>query len=286
MVLEKINKERRIPTKGKLLVNLDSTVKPETIIAKGTVPSTDIYEIKLDYSLNLVPEEVTKHLIKHEGDNVEKNEVLAITQSFFGRKSKIVRSPIDGIIESYSSSSGRMMIRGHPKNVEVNAHIPGKVTQLFPREGAIVEVEGIKLKGIFGVGGEAHGTLVQCTDSPEQPLTRSGIKREHRDMILIGGSNVTLEALIEAVRIGVKGIIVGGIDQKDLTYFLGSEIGVAITGNEKTGLTLILTEGFGNIPIQNNKYRTLEKYSGHLACIDGTTHIRSRVLRPEIIIPL
>jgi hypothetical protein len=280
-----ITKDRRIPTKGQLLVEIDSLVEPDTVIAKGTVPSMEITELKLDYILNLIPEEVEKHLILNEDDTVKKDEVIASVRSFFGG-TRVARSPFDGHIESFSSSSGRMMIRGHPKEVKVNAHIPGKIIKIFPREGATVKVEGIKIKGIFGVGGETQGILVQGSDSPIQPLTRSDIKPEHKGMILIGGKIVTLQALREAVKTGVKGIIVGGIDQKDLTYFLGNEIGVAVTGNENIDLTLILTEGFGEKPISNEKYHTLAKYSGHLACIDGTTHIRSRVLRPEIIIPL
>jgi hypothetical protein len=285
MEFEKIIKERRIPTKGQLLVKLESLVEPTTVIAKGTVPSVEIEELKLDQTLNVVPEYVSNHLIKHKGELVKRNEVIAIARSFFGRKTRVAQSPIDGSIESFSSSTGRMLIRGHPIPVQVNAHIPGKVTEIFQGEGAIVETLGVKLNGIFGVGGENHGTLVMAVDSPNRSLTRNQIKPEHKGMILIGGSLVTLEALREAERIGVKGIIVGGIEQKDLTYFLGHEIGVAITGRENIELTLIITEGFGEKPIQSEKYHILNQHSGSLACIDGTTHIRSRVLRPEIIIP-
>ncbi|MBE0633825.1 hypothetical protein IH574_04580, partial [Candidatus Bathyarchaeota archaeon] len=51
-------------------------------------------------------------------------------------------------------------------------------------------------------------------------------------------------------------------------------------------LTLILTEGFGVNPIPVETFTAFRELSGKLACIDGTTHIRSRSLRPEIIVPL
>ena len=97
---------------------------------------------------------------------------------------------------------------------------------------------------------------------------------------------VTLDALREAVKQGVKGIIVGGVDEKDLTYFLGYEIGLGVTGNESLGLTLILTEGFGVNPLPEDRFEDFRELTGKLACIDGTTHIRSRSIRPEIIVPL
>jgi hypothetical protein len=83
----------------------------------------------------------------------------------------------------------------------------------------------------------------------------------------------------------LKGIIVGGIECKDLRDFLGYEIGVAITGNEETPLTLIITEGYGRMRMSQRTFELLRDLDGKLACIDGTTHIRAGVIRPEIIIP-
>jgi len=97
---------------------------------------------------------------------------------------------------------------------------------------------------------------------------------------------VQLGALRKAIEIGVKGIISGGIEQKELTNFLGYEIGVGITGDEKVGLTLILTEGFGRIPMNHETFQLLESFGGKQACINGSTQIRLGVIRPEIILPL
>ncbi len=281
-----IVKDRRIPTRGEVLVELDQKVEPDTVIAKGTVPSQELQELRLFRSLNVAPEDVKNHLLKHEGEGVEKDEVIAIARSFFGRQTRMARSPIDGVIEGFSSSTGRMMIRGHPVPVEVFSFIPGKIVKIFPEEGATVETNGYRYNGLFGVGGETHGPLTMAVESGNMPLTSSEITPEHNGKVLVGGSVVTLDALREAVKQGVKGIIVGGVDQKDLTYFLGYEIGLGVTGSEDIGLTLILTEGFGVNPIPDEPFNEFKELSGKLVCIDGATHIRSRALRPEIIIPL
>jgi hypothetical protein len=78
---------------------------------------------------------------------------------------------------------------------------------------------------------------------------------------------------------------VGGIHDKDLRALLGYDLGVAITGTEKIGLTLILTEGFGAIPMAAKTFALLSKHRGQMASVSGATQIRAGVIRPEIIIP-
>ncbi|MGW8179415.1 MAG: hypothetical protein ACWGQW_11745, partial [bacterium] len=125
----RIVKERRIPTQGEVLVELNQRVEFDTLIARGMVPSQEVEELRLNRNLNVDPEDVKNHLVKHTGDKVEKNEVIAIARSFFGRQTRMARSPIDGVIERFSERTGWMMIRGNPVAVEIKSFIPGEVTQ-------------------------------------------------------------------------------------------------------------------------------------------------------------
>ncbi|MCK5582478.1 MAG: hypothetical protein KAI33_01740, partial [Elusimicrobiales bacterium] len=83
----------------------------------------------------------------------------------------------------------------------------------------------------------------------------------------------------------MNAIIVGGIHDKDLRKILGYDIGVAVTGTEKIGLTLVVTEGFGMIPMAEYTYKLLISRKGEYASVSGATQIRAGVMRPEIIIP-
>ena len=150
----------------------------------------------------------------------------------------------------------------------------------------MVETQGALVNGVFGVGGEARGELAFATDQPGEALTTEVVGAGHRGKVLVGGSVVTLDALRKAVETGVCGIITGGVDQKDLTDFLGHEIGVGVTGAERVGLTLIITEGFGIYPMKDETFGLLKSHEGRQASMDGTTQIRQRMLRPEIVIPL
>jgi len=281
-----LRKERRLPTRGDVLVEPGDRVEPETVVARGVVENPDIRELKVYVSLSTSPDMAANHMLKTEGDEVKKDEVVAIRRSFFGRSTKVARSPIDGKIERFSPVTGRAIIRGHPIRMEVKAHIPGEIVEIIEDEGAVVEARAAVLQGAFGLGGEATGELVFAVDSADMPLTSEEINAEHRGKVVVGGSVATVDALRAAARNGVSAVIVGGVDQKNLTEFLGYEIGVGVTGGEDFGFTLIITEGFGVNPIDEARFSLLEKHDGRLACVDGTTQIRSRIQRPEVIIPL
>ena len=226
-----------------------------------------------------------KYLLKHVGDSVKKGEEIARFRAFFGLMKKQCYSPCDGTIEHVSDVSGQVLIRHPPVPVEVNAYITGVVIHVIKEEGAVIETPAVFIQGIFGVGGETHGDLLVVAKSPDEVLTAEQIRAEYSGKILVAGSLVTSDALQKAAEIGVKGLVVGGIDEENLRSFMGYEIGVAITGNEELGLTLIVTEGFGKMNMSEKTYELLKKFDGRLTCINGATQIRAGVMRPEIIIP-
>ena len=105
--------------------------------------------------------------------------------------------------------------------------------------------------------------------------------------IVVGGAadEVTAEAMKKANELGVIGIVTGGISSKDLTEFLGYEIGVAITGEEETNITIIATESFGEMPMAQHTFDMMKDLEGQMASINGSTQIRAGVVRPEIMVP-
>jgi hypothetical protein len=49
---------------------------------------------------------------------------------------------------------------------------------------------------------------------------------------------------------------------------------------------LIITEGFGPVPMSPRTFEMLAAYDGQEIAIDGTTRLRGGLSRPEIVIPL
>ena len=90
----------------------------------------------------------------------------------------------------------------------------------------------------------------------------------------------------EAIKVGAAAVVSGGIDDQDLKELLGRDLGVAITGSETIGLTVIVTEGFGDIAMASRTWRLLADKAGRRASVNGATQIRAGVMRPEILVPL
>jgi len=282
--LSLIRKERKLPMRGNVLVKEGDVVSHDTKLAVTNVPG-DPHLINLAYELDALPEDVGDYMLKKKGDIVQKNEKIAFKQSFFGLLKKEVKSPAAGSLLFFSDVTGQAVIEGHPVEVEIEAYIPGTVVEVLPSEGAIVETYGAFIQGIFGIGGETHGELMMAVKEPEDTLTPEQISAEHSGKVIVGGALVTGAAIHKAVKEGVKGIVVGGIKYEDLKDFLGYTVGVAITGHEEKGLTLIITEGFGEMKMLEKTFELLKNFSGSLACINGATQIRAGVMRPEVIIP-
>ena len=280
-----IQKERRLPLEGEVLVETGATVDAEDVVAKADLPG-NVQLLNVANLLSVPPEEVAEYMLKSVGETVSEDEIIATTKGLFGLFKSQARSPIDGTIEAVSDVTGQVILREPPIPVEVKAYTNGTVTETVPNEGVTVETYGTYIQGIFGVGGETVGNLVVISQSSGDELMAERILPEHRDNILVGGSLVTTDAIQKAIQQGVKGIIAGGIDDADLRKLLGYELGVAITGSEEIGITLVITEGFGKIAMAEQTFTLLKAREGMKTSINGATQIRAGVVRPEIVIPL
>jgi hypothetical protein len=280
-----VEKDRKLPLLGEVKVAKGDVVKAETVVAATHLPG-NVYMVNIANLLSIEPNELPVFLKKKEGDLIDKDDIIAETNGFFGFFKSYVRSPIKGSIENISSATGQAVLREPPIPVEVHAYIDGVVDEIYDKEGVSIKTNATFIQGIFGIGGEITGALEVVSKSPEDILEADDIKPSHAGKIIVGGSLVTAKALEQAIHVGVRGVIVGGYDAQDLKEFLGFDLGVAITGTEEKGITLVVTEGFGKIQMAKKTYDLLKASEGRKTSINGATQIRAGVIRPEVIIPL
>ncbi len=278
-----VRKTRKLPIKGTVLVNKGDRVEPHTIVARADLPG-DLDQIKVAHILGINPGEVPQKLLVALEDTVAEGQVIARASYFFGLFKSEAKAPAAGTIEYISDVSGNVGIRRPPTPVNLTAYVQGTVVEIIPDEGVVIETPAALVQGIFGIGGEREGTL-HIMPEPERTITPRDITGELRDKIIVGRRLVTGEALKKAARSGVVGVVVAGIVEKELIELLGYEIGVAITGDEAVGVTLVLTEGFGEIEMAHKTFDLLSSLKGLNGSINGATQIRAGVIRPEIIVP-
>lgn len=281
----KIQKERRLPLSGEVLVKKGDHIKAEDVVARTELPG-NVQPIKAASILGQHQADLMEYMLKTEGDAVQKDEIIATAKSFFGLFKSHCKSPCDGTIESISTVTGQVIIREPPIPVQVEGYIDGEVIDVIPNEGVIVETEGAFVQGIFGIGGEVHGEIKMACQSATEELTEQHLEGDVAGKVLVGGAKVSMAVLKKAVERKVTAIVVGGLDAADLKNFLGYDLGVAITGSEHLGLTLVVTEGFGKMAMAGRTFELLGRFDGKKCSVNGATQIRAGVLRPEIVISL
>lgn len=278
-----IRKERRLPLKGNVLYKKGDRVKATDVVARTDLPGK-IFPLNLANALGVGPETLEEHMLVREGGKVEAGGILARTPGFMGFFKSEAHSPVAGTVESISRVTGQVILQAAPIPVEIDAYIDGEVVEVFPDEGVTILNEGVFVQGIFGLGGEVYAPLATLARTPEAVIEPDAIGPQHAGKILIGGAFVTRAAVQRAIEVGVKGLVTGGFDYRDIKDLLGYEVGVAITGTEQLGITLMLTEGFGRITMARATFDLLNSYAGRFASLNGATQIRAGVIRPEVIV--
>jgi hypothetical protein len=279
-----IRKSRNLPLPGDVIVKKGDTVNSDDIVARTNLPGK-VHSVNVVNRLAILPNDLRKNMLKKEGDSVVKNEPIAETSPFIKMFKSICLSPITGVIESISDITGQVLLREPPKPVQISAYIDGKVVEVLENEGVVIETNATFIQGIFGIGGETTGELQIIVNSPEDIVKPEDIKEVHRGKIIAGGSIIYSDAIKKALDTGVRGIVVGGIRDKEINELLGYDLGVAITGSEDINITIIITEGFGQIKMAQKTFEILKHREGSVASINGATQIRAGVVRPEVIIP-
>lgn len=274
---------RLLPVAGEVLVAAGDRVAARDTVARTFIEG-EVTPVALAAQLSVPAGDVPGLMLVKTGDKVTAGQPIARSKGVFGFGKKEIVSPGAGTIESVSGTTGQLILRGAPLPIEVKAYIDGTVVEVIPGEGAVVEASAALVQGIFGVGGETVGPIRFATARADEKLDTAQIQGDMRGAIVVGGARVTAEAVKAAQVAGVAGIVAGGIDDSDLRSILGFDLGVAITGTEKIGLTIVITEGFGDIAMAARTFELLKAFEGREASVNGATQIRAGVLRPEIVV--
>lgn len=281
-----VRRVRRLPIKGEVLVNVGDLVNPEQVVAQAMLPGA-LQTVKVTEKLGIEPQDVPSFLKVKLGDAIQKDQLIAEGKKLFGLfKAPTATSEHAGVLESISEVTGNLLIREPSIPVDIKAYVKGSIAETLPSEGVIVETRCAMIQGIFGVGGERVGTIRVAVPNAAAALTADSVLDSDRGKILVGGSIIAYEAITRAASVGAIGLIAGGVKDSDLIKFLGFDIGVAITGQEPITLTMLVTEGFGNLNMAERTFNLLKSLDGQEASINGATQIRAGVIRPEILVPL
>ena len=235
----------------------------------------------LDILLTSLGFDYIRCVVKGVGDHVSKGDVLARRRPL-GMKEMVFRTPYEGVVYLVREP-GIVGIR-ETREVKVASFVPGVVSCIIPDREIAVETVGALVQGAYGIGGETHGALRVIVDSPTGVARIDELTPDCKGKVLVCGGSLEPGFLSKARDLGVKGVVVASLNDDELASFLGHDPSM-ITGYERAGLTLMMTEGFGSIPMLFTTYKIFRKFEGKTAFLNGATQMRAGVIRPEVIIP-
>ncbi|MHC4607468.1 MAG: hypothetical protein ACYTAF_11160 [Planctomycetota bacterium] len=281
-----VRRRRILPIPGDVTVAVGDTVTSDQVVARTELPGK-VVPVNVMNALAVTAKEIPDYMLKKPGDKIAKGESIAETKPilpFLKFLTNKVVSPIDGVMDDISDVTGQVLLREPPVPLEVDAYIDGKIVEVTEKQGVVVETLATMIQGIFGVGGERRGEIEVAVDGPDAVLDAEKLGPEHEGKVVVCGATVSWGTIEAARKHGVIGLVAGGVQDSDVRKLLGYDIGVAITGTEPIGFTLIVTEGFGTIPMARKTFELLQEIRGRRASLSGATQIRAGVIRPEILV--
>ena len=274
---------RSLPVKGEILVQPGAEVSARDIVARAELPG-DLLILRLPEKMGLDADEVLQGLKIKAGDKLSQGDLICERSGLFGLMKSRFFAPSAGDVEFISAKTGHLGLRAASRRVEVSAYLSGRVVEVDPGKSLIIEASATLVQGIFGVGGERSGVLKRLAAAADEMVQPQHIPADAKGLVLFGGASPSLEALRQAATAGAVGFVCGSIDDRALSGFLGYDIGIAMTGDENISMTVILTEGFGSMPMSQRALDLLLASEGKLAVLNGATQVRAGAVRPEVII--
>jgi hypothetical protein len=260
--------KRSLPGKGTITTLQSDEVSPQDILGTSLVVA-GFSSINISKKLGVPPKIAESYLQKNMGSKVYKGELLALKSGLFNKK--VVVAPTDGILDYLDPVKGELRIKLNSKVLPLTAGVYGIVEKVDQERGEVlIKTMANQIFGIVGSGMERGGVL-DIMPSSSSLINSAQIIPGMSRHILVGGSLVYGEAIKRAISFGITGLICGGISLGDYRSISGniSRIGM---GSE-IGLSLVITEGFGPIPIGEDIRELLSKYHGRYIFIDGNSTI-------------
>lgn len=165
----------------------------------------------------------------------------------------------------------------------VLAGLAGRVVEIIPGQHITLEGVATLAHGIAGVGGAVVGPLVTLPRGESLAVVPIP-----RGAIILFPLQVPMTLLQRAAAGGAIGIVAASASARELESFIRADVTAVFDGLTAASsfppFTVMLSEGFGNLPMQPQTYQTLSQRVNDTVLLTGTTNPR-RNIRAEVLLP-
>jgi hypothetical protein len=265
-----IRRDCRLPDEavGTINVTEGKRVEVRDVVAHGVIPARYIIINAMQFFNLRKPEALTPLLQVEEGDAVDEKQVLAGKDV---KRGKRLFSSVRGMVAQIAD--GRIILQELPEVIDLEAGVRGRVISTEAGRGALIEAVGAQIQGAWGNGKLSIASLRMEPETGIEGIV-GGNTLETRYM---GSTLLTRKALnLNTLRIlteqNVAGVIAPSMDAN------------LVPRATKAEFPILLTEGFGNLRMENAVYQLLNQYEGTPITLDAFSANRWSNRRPEVII--
>jgi hypothetical protein len=250
------------PRGTRLDVQVGSEVFPDQVLGHYRRALPPVH-VPVAAPLRRPPTDVPGLLTARPGSEVEEGEPLAGNED-----GRVVGSPQRGLVVGVSLTDGTALLAPLGPEEAVIGHVYGRVRAI--EESAIaIEVPGAMVRGVGGAGDAVHGELVMAVHDPGEELRAAAIDVGSTGKILVGGSRASAETLTRARAMGVAGIVLGGVLDKELRDFEVIQRRRQEVGGLAGSFGVLLLEGFGKVGIDPHRFGWFRAHAGRMASLFG-----------------
>ncbi len=266
----RVRRERMLKALGQLFVRIGQFVHPHDVVAKGP-ERTAVRLVDVAEEFKLKPKAALKTILVEPGQNVKEQEPLARQSGLFRRKELL--APVSGRVMEIDAQ-GRVVLQVMVEGETLRAGLQGKVINLMPRYGVVIESVGAFVQGVWGNGRSHVGILRLLVSAPDEMVSPEQFDVSVRGNIVVVGRTASAEVLEAAARARVHGLIMASLRPELLEVA------------ERQDYAVVLTEGVVGTAIAAPIFDILRRHNGHEAVVHAAFHPARPRLRPDILIPL
>lgn len=260
--------KRILRGKGQFNVSPGQEVEPAEIIGKAEV-SSGFRILNLSALLSVPPKDTAKYLKRAIGQRIYKGELLAFKKEWFLTGKKVITAPTDGVLDCLDERTGELKISFLPRKADLPAGVFGVVEIVDQERGqVIIRTQVSRIHGMFGSGRSRDGFL-HILGKNDDLISGDLPGANYEGQVLVGGSLIFKDAIPVAISAGTYGIITGGINAGDYRGMAGGRLSFPRKLDNDIGISIVVCEGFGSVPIGDDIFKLLSEYEGKFVFIDG-----------------
>ncbi len=263
-----VRRQRKLRGPGTITVRVREKVQPGDVVAEVQPPAKH-YFLDLASGLGVSPAEAGRHVRVDLGARVEQDQILA---GPVGIARRTMRAPASG--RALSLTRGRMLFEALQDPYPLHAGLPGEVAGSDGSSTVLIEATGALVQGVWGNGRRGWGVLRTVGEGPDERLQPSKLDLTLRGALLVAGVADNSAPLHQATELSVRGMILGSMSSQLIPVAL------------RMNYPIILTEGFGSVPMNRPAFELLNGNAGREASLEATVREPYEAQLPEAIVPL